>query len=796
MRRRYLGWKTDNDNVHDKPELALPLTESSNKSWSRSSGCCSSPFRTQRSRHLVVIASVLLLIVLVVVVVAVVGYGQTTLRLWRYTKENDPFYKVLRFGNVSAVAALYRDLNYYTGPTRTTAGGNDDDDQSRILLPVVFYNLYIPPPPQSRQDAAFDIVREQLKQMQTIAAQYSSTTHGGHEEDFLVVHLITISSDQAAAEKAMVICNSLTGLQCHPLIHAEAADEMLALDGLYEYCLAHPTATVTYLHSKGSFHPNQVNDAWRRALTAAALHTDCWGHMNTCNVCGLQFFTQFTLFWPGNMWTAACPYVTQLIPPHSFASQYEAAVADLLLLRLDGVLQSLLLRDRPDYFGLDRYAAEHWIGSHPDLRPCDMDAVSERPQDIFKRHAPVDQVDQAFQFGLAPRHVGFAVGHNFEAHQRLRNSEEDRKKEIYLLPGRIYLWHKLYKRAPPATSWTWKWFPDGSFWQDRVDALGPGAIEDGALASMFHSLNSSDEKIEQLDWNSGQDVIYYFVRIRDRVGVEQAMDHMKILRQDTGHEWTVVLTVFNVSDHYDEFSSFCGSLWTDCRAQEATDPAVAVWAATTRLTRFCEQQPNHSVVFQIGEYPCRATDQYTHRSIVRSRLHDDPSNITCSKQDCTRGFTAQCSYVSQLIEPTSFLRGVEAAVKIVLLVNVRNERRWTQQPPAPTTSDTTTTMAVEQVLLYTWIAIHPTALPCDDVCNDLLSSSVNTKVSDRDRNLMLAILLVVEVYYKNLDHSDAKVLLCAQQWKRSLQLQSSVSQYLNVSTDESANRIFRAMEAG
>jgi hypothetical protein len=792
MRRRYLGWKTDNDNIHYKPELDLPLTGSSNKSWSRSARCCSPPFRTQRGAHLVVTNSVLVIgsVLLIVVATVVAGYG-LTLRLWRYTKENDPFYKALRFGNVSVVAALYRDLNY----TGHITGGNDEDDH---ILPVVFYNMYIPPPPQSRQDAAFAIVREQLKQMQTITAQYSSTTRG-HEEDFLVVHLITISSDQAAAEKTMDICNSLAGLQCHPLIHAEAADEMLALDGLYEYCLAHPTATVTYLHSKGSFHPNQVNDAWRRALTAAALHTDCWGHMNTCNVCGLQFFTQFTLFWPGNMWTAACPYVTQLIPPHSFASRYEAAVADLLLLRLDGVLQSLLLRDRPDYFGLDRYAAEHWIGSHPDLHPCDMDAVSERPQDVFKRHAPVDRVDNTFQFGLAPRHVGFAVGHNFEAHQRLRNNEEDRKKEIYLLPGRIFLWHKLYERVPPATSWTWKWFPDGSYWQDRLDALGPGAIEDGALTSILHSQNSSDEKIERIDRQSGQDVIYYFVRISARVGVEQAMDHMKILRQETGRERTVVLTVFNVSDHAEEFMSFCGSLWTDCRAQEAMDPAVAIWAATTRLTQFCEQNSNQSVVFQIGEYPCRAADQYTQRGIVRSKLHDDPTNITCSQQDCTRGFTAQCSYISQLIEPSSFIRGVEAAVKIVLLTNVRNERRWTQQPqPTTPTSDTTTTMAaVEQVLLYTWIAIHPTALPCDDVCNDLLLSLVRIEVSDRDRDLMLAILLVVEVYYeKNLDPSDAKVSRCAQQWKRLLQLQSSVSQYLNVTIDECANRIFRAMAAG
>lgn len=41
-------------------------------------------------------------------------------------------------------------------------------------------------------------------------------------------------------------------------------------------------------------------------------------------------------------------------------------------LRHRGVLTSRLFADRLDRFGLERYSTEHWIGSHPNIKPCDM----------------------------------------------------------------------------------------------------------------------------------------------------------------------------------------------------------------------------------------------------------------------------------------------------------------------------------------------------------------------------------------------------------------------------------------
>jgi hypothetical protein len=692
-------------------------------------------------------------------------------------------------------------------------------------------------------------VKEQLQQVQTITVQHYSTTttRGPRDDDEVVVHLITISSDLAAATRAVDVCHGLAHLQCHHVRHAATGDEMVGLQQLFEYCQVHPLATVTYLHAKGSYHPSLGNDAWRRALTAAALHPDCWRHVYTdnyddpvCHVCGLAFYTMFTSFWPGNMWTASCSYVTTLIPPASFAARLEAAVANLLLRRRDGVLQSLLLRDRPDYYGLNRYSAEHWIGSHPNLNPCDMDPSDEaRPQSIFgppHGHTTPD-METAWQFGRAPRHVGMAVGHNFDAHRRLHDSETDRHKELFLLPGRIFLWQELYGRLPPFTSWTWQWFPDGQYWQSRCMAavrddsgggggnVHDGIIEDGALTSMFRHLHSSaptgiiDEQ-RNVWWepspaaspsSSSPGAIVYVVRLdNNRLGVDMVMDRMKVLRQETGRDWPVALTVIG-DNSYDarKLSTLCDALWLKCHVREATTSPSAVatlwWDYTaTLLARFCEGQQqgldSSSVVFQLSDYPCQETGPAAtrRRNAGGKRTGEDGTGITCTQQqhDCTRGFVAQCSFVNQLMEPASFLRGVEAAIKMVLLANVRNERRWT--PMTQSHGDTGTgTMAVEQWLLYAWMAMHPTVLPCDDVCGDLMSPG-----ADRDRDLILAVLLVVEVFYENQGHhhnvSMRMVPPCAQQWKQSLQVKSSssVAQFLNMSIAESSQRIYQAMKLG
>lgn len=100
------------------------------------------------------------------------------------------------------------------------------------------------------------------------------------------------------------------------------------------------------------------------------------------------------LFCQGNFWSASCDYVRKLIPPNEFAQAQDAMYEELLQKQnkqmndsdSDDVygqqrpqqLPPILLRNdsfwvpRPASLGLGRFANEVWIGSHPDVIPCDV----------------------------------------------------------------------------------------------------------------------------------------------------------------------------------------------------------------------------------------------------------------------------------------------------------------------------------------------------------------------------------------------------------------------------------------
>jgi hypothetical protein len=51
--------------------------------------------------------------------------------------------------------------------------------------------------------------------------------------------------------------------------------------------------------------------------------------------------------------------------------------------------------------GLDRYADEHWVGSHPDLVPCNMDPFGSLAN-AFRGILKQDE----FQWAMGPRNSG------------------------------------------------------------------------------------------------------------------------------------------------------------------------------------------------------------------------------------------------------------------------------------------------------------------------------------------------------------------------------------------------------
>jgi hypothetical protein len=118
-----------------------------------------------------------------------------------------------------------------------------------------------------------------------------------------------------------------SGMTCHLMQHYESGHEMLTLDRVYEFCTMHPTMSVIYIHTKGSFHYQgsgpgfHGQDYWRRHMTTASLSRACLTHLHeesgndnnsnnattsACNACGMLFQPFPAQHFAGNSWAAKC----------------------------------------------------------------------------------------------------------------------------------------------------------------------------------------------------------------------------------------------------------------------------------------------------------------------------------------------------------------------------------------------------------------------------------------------------------------------------------------------------------
>ena len=394
----------------------------------------------------------------------------------------------LKFGNATAIQALYDD--------RMTI------DNCQATTSAIFYNIYIPPN-ETKSARALEIISEQLKD---IASAITI-------DPIPVVYYNTIGLNATASIQSLCSSNRLP---CHHVVHSPSADEGITIQALHDYCnqtgSSRDSMYVTYLHSKGTYHDSPTNDRWRRALTPAALLPCC------CDLCGLQFYTQFAPLVPGNMWSAQCSYIRQLVPPKDYARRNNAAIARLLALRAQGYLQSSLLpHDRIDAWGVDRYRYEHWVAGHPQLRtPCERVPPHISLQDIIKPDGGVlvnsTTLHNSTILFRAPQRPGSCIGHNWPAHTRLQQDVTARNRELVLLPGRLVQYELLYGRLPEEGSWQWHWFPDGVLWWQRIAALDGSAL--AAIHTMADRLPVVVERQETMELakNANTTAVAVFLR--------------------------------------------------------------------------------------------------------------------------------------------------------------------------------------------------------------------------------------------------------------------------------------------
>lgn len=290
---------------------------------------------------------------------------------------------------------------------------------------VVFYHIYLPPSTAGLGNA-HRIIESQLDQL---------------PQDWPILYTII-------GHCTLRLRCQERGLDCQQIGYYAAGFESLTLAPLHQYCVDHPWSRVVYIHSKGSFHSQGgQNERWRAAMMRAVVAPSC--HQRQCDVCGLLLQPLWTIFYPGNMWTADCRYVAQLPSPTVFAQQLANIVKDA---RHD-FDWTLFPTHSDGYVGLGRYADEHWIASHPAARLCDQSATPNLEY-WWNTDTPMP-----LQWAPAPR---FDIQQDwFRLNHSLLQAVADHSREYFLLPGLLLRWWRLHGQAPPDDSWVWTWYPQG-----------------------------------------------------------------------------------------------------------------------------------------------------------------------------------------------------------------------------------------------------------------------------------------------------------------------------------------------
>ena len=126
---------------------------------------------------------------------------------------------------------------------------------------------------------------------------------------------------------------------------------------------------------------------------------------------------------PGNMWLARCDYVNTLIDPLKFEEAMRTKV------NLGG-------------WGCDamgRHAAEHWVHSHPSVKPCDLSNSN-----YTWNYDGVPEDDFEIRLEAAPR---FAL-------------EQYRQKVCSVKPASQVLseYRDLYNETPDSLWWGWDFY--------------------------------------------------------------------------------------------------------------------------------------------------------------------------------------------------------------------------------------------------------------------------------------------------------------------------------------------------
>jgi hypothetical protein len=314
-------------------------------------------------------------------------------------------------------------------------------------------------------------------------------------------------------------------VECRALPSSREPYEGETLRHLHRYCQQQPGSSVAYLQSDlPAYMKAQVSDPTEQSnlllhLSRAALSSACIESVSqqsdnnsTCNTCGLVFYKLWTLFYPGNMFVSSCEYINQILPPKIFEQRMQEYIQETLIQRLYDNLQSNIFQgaartykdvtrlkenndiDRMEVLGLDRFSVDFWLGSHPNILPCDVSGSSEQDLTYWRGLPGTTEAgkDTDKQTLASAQHeygpVVPALTHDFGSpfffnravYDRVMANPRLRVPEVTFLAGHVFRWFQLYGKVPDASSPIWSWFPDSELWKEAAAREGIDVVEKNA----------------------------------------------------------------------------------------------------------------------------------------------------------------------------------------------------------------------------------------------------------------------------------------------------------------------------
>mmetsp|Transcript_3553 Transcript_3553/g.6710 ORF Transcript_3553/g.6710 Transcript_3553/m.6710 type:complete len:484 (+) Transcript_3553:74-1525(+) len=327
---------------------------------------------------------------------------------------------------------------------------------------AVFYNTYI----GINTTRSLAIIEEQLKTLNAAWGDLKKFKEGSVVSPKLYYSLFGNISN------AFPKCGIM---DCSPISVQFQGNELVTLQFLYECCTDNPMHHAIYIHNKGSFTISNTSELMRKVLMTAVTSMACLqtARDRTCDSCSSQLLLYPTLYYPGNMFIVKCEYASKLIPPKEFESAKQRAVNKMLNATIQkGKWYVTHLRDgnesdvssftfprskmfqllkQPAMVGTGRYAMEHWLGSHPDYKPCHV--FNESKYGLLENIPQILKV--AIDMGLEP---------NLEASVPPLDRNQALIFEKWLVPyftklwGRFYLYKELYGKVPDINSWMYSYF--------------------------------------------------------------------------------------------------------------------------------------------------------------------------------------------------------------------------------------------------------------------------------------------------------------------------------------------------